>query len=84
MNSSQRERDKYGLVRDATRRSVPTKTNYTWSRFVNVIVNAVLNLLATVRIQVSDSFAQRKSQMGGYRIRYGSPLKCPVNNACGK
>jgi len=37
----------------------------------------MLNLLATVRIRVSDSFAQRKSQIGGYHIRYGFPLKMP-------
>jgi len=40
-----------------------------------------LKFAGTVKIRGFDTFSKCKSRGGGYRVSYGSPLKCPVEYA---
>jgi len=46
--------------------------------FVNVRFNGILKFTGTVKVRGFDIFSKCKSREGGYRVSYGSTLKCPV------
>jgi hypothetical protein len=59
-------------------RQVITKEKSSCYAFVNVKLNGVLKLAGTFKIQRFDTFSNCKLRRGGYRVSYGSPLKCPA------
>ena len=53
------------------------KENSTCYVFVNVKFNRIPKFAGTVKIREFDTFSECKSRGGGYRVSYGSTLKCP-------